>query len=85
MQKGSDLRQDIASCLFIVADVLNRLFIIDEEQEAKEDDSEYEDVAHMRRRPHRRKDTRLEVLEQVESLFSFLFQRPLLACLEIVL
>ena len=52
------LRQDIASCLFIAADVLNRLFIIDEEQEAEEDDSEYEDVAHMRRRPHRRKTTR---------------------------
>ena len=52
------LRQDIASCLFIAADVLNRLFIIDEEQEAEEDGSEYEDVAHVRRRPHRRKATR---------------------------
>ena len=52
------LRQDIASCLFIAADVLNRLFIIDEEQEAEEDDSEYEDVAHVHRRPHRRKATR---------------------------
>ena len=52
------LRQDIASCLFIAADVLNRLFIIDEEQEAEEDDSEYEDVANVHRRPHRRKATR---------------------------
>ena len=52
------LRQDIASCLFIAADVLNRLFIIDEEHEAEEDGSEFEDVAHVRRRPHRRKATR---------------------------
>jgi len=52
------LRQDIASCLFIAADVLNRLFIIDEEQEAEEGDSEYGDVANVRRRPHRRKATR---------------------------
>jgi len=52
------LRQDIASCLFIAADVLNHLFIIDEKQEAEQDGSEYEDVATVRRRPHRCEATR---------------------------
>jgi hypothetical protein len=43
------LRQDIASCLFMVADVLNRLYVIDEAQVAEEDD-EYDTPV---RRPHR--------------------------------
>jgi len=34
------LRQDIASCLFIAADVVNRLFVIDPSQEEQEDESE---------------------------------------------
>jgi hypothetical protein len=35
------LRQDIASCLFMAADVLNRLFTIDEATIARQDESEY--------------------------------------------
>jgi len=34
------LRQDIASCLFMAADVLNRLFVIDEKEQAQADESE---------------------------------------------
>ena len=40
------LRQDIASCLFMAAHVLNRLFVIDEQEaDEEEDDGEYIEVA----------------------------------------
>jgi len=39
------LRQDIASCLFMAAHVLNRLFVIDEEEAGEEDDDEYVEIA----------------------------------------
>jgi hypothetical protein len=32
------LHQDIASCLFMAADVLNRLFVIDESEQAQADE-----------------------------------------------
>jgi len=52
------LRQDIASCLFITADVLNRLFVIDEASAAEEDDSEVAETSTLHRRPHRRRNPR---------------------------
>jgi hypothetical protein len=52
------LRQDIASCLFIAADVLNRLFVIDEASAAEEDDSEVAETSALHRRPHRRRNPR---------------------------
>jgi hypothetical protein len=51
------LRQDIASCLFMVADVLNRLFVIDEAQAAREED-EYEPPGQDYR-PGRRRNPRV--------------------------
>ena len=49
------LRQDIASCLFMVGDVLNRLFVIDEDIE---DESEWEPVG-IPGRPHRQRSPRI--------------------------
>ncbi|NIV30498.1 MAG: hypothetical protein GWN58_13670 [Anaerolineae bacterium] len=46
------LRQDIASCLFMAASVLNRLFVIDETDE--EEEEEYEPVRHTYRAARRR-------------------------------
>ena len=55
------LRQDIASCLFVTADVMNRLFVIDE---SEQQETEVEEVvgASQRRRAHR--DHRGRVLRQ---------------------
>ena len=55
------LRQDIASCLFMTADVLNRLFVIDE---SEQQEMEVEEVvgASQRRRAHR--DHRGRLLRQ---------------------
>ena len=55
------LRQDIASCLFMTADVMNRLFVIDE---SEQQETEVEEVvgASQRRRAHR--DHRGRVLPQ---------------------
>jgi hypothetical protein len=55
------LRQDIASCLFMTADVMNRLFVIDE---SEQQETEVEEVvgASQRKRAHR--DHRGRVLRQ---------------------
>jgi len=55
------LRQDVASCLFMAADVVNRLFVIDESEEARPDQSE--EVLHTPRgrraaRGHRGRELR---------------------------
>jgi len=55
------LRQDIASCLFMTADVMNRLFVIDE---SEQQETVVEEVvgASQRKRAHR--DHRGRVLRQ---------------------
>jgi len=55
------LRQDIASCLFMAGDVLNRLFVIDESDQAQAEE-EVEEPAIKARRLHRHRGPRLQRL-----------------------